>query len=706
MKKRHLLILCLLVFGLIACIVPSKELKAGDFATYRMGSKINNSLGEFCHENVFYYVSKKPVGGAKGEVYATGCMDKLKKLVLKREIKYSGKTYVVVGVNDYAFEGKNLTSVSICDSVTYIGTQAFQNCKELTTVVLPQSLKELGDSCFWKCEKLKKINIPHKLKVIPGSCFFGCTELKKIVLGEAVTELGDWAFADCFKLTTVKLDKKLVNIGESCFSRCTAIKSIKLPSSVKTIGKNCFNYCQKLKSITIPKKVVTVPLGMCEACDSLEWVKLGRSVKTIGQNAFIRCKKLKTVKGGNNVRVIGYGAFNSDESLTSFNFGPKITTIDEYAFASTSLTEVDLPDTLTFIGNRAFYNSKIKTLDIPGSVKELGDSAFYFCKKLTSVKLGKGVEIVGASAFSTCVNLVDIDFPTTVHTVYISSVQDTPWLYLKMGMQSNRIREDGTPVYSYDDGNGHPDYSRCPESITVNDVCLWVNSNTYRPMQNGGWETIPKSIIEIPSGVKKASFSLGVDDNCEKVIFPEGLEELDECRLTINTTNNIPIVLPDSLKIMTGHISGKGLKEITIPKNVEYIGKCFFQDTSELTRVTFKGNKLKEIGDYCFNRTALTSINLPDSVTTIGSCAFQDAAMEEIILPKSLKTVGEYSFHSEKLKRLILPDDYEITSDINRLTEMTLYANKGTKAYKAAVELAKEKNARGSEYNWKVKAIK
>lgn len=703
MRKCHLLILCLLVCGVIACICSSEETKAGDYPSYRTGSKIDNKLGEFCHENVFYFVSKKPVGSAKGEVYAAGCMDKLKKLVLKREIERSGKKYTVVGINDYAFEGKDLTSVSICDSVSYIGIQAFKNCRKLTTVVLPQSLKELGDYCFSGCEKLKNINIPNSLKRIPRACFSECRAMKKIVLGDSVTELGDWAFSECVKLATVKLDKKLKNIGESCFSGCSSIKSINLPASVKTLGEKCFYYCEKLKSITIPKNVETVPTGMCEGCSSLEWVKLGRSVKTIGQIAFFNCKNLKKVKGGINVRVIGYGSFRADENLTSFNFGPKITKIDDFAFSGASLTEIDIPDTVTYLGCNAFLENKFETLDIPGSIKELGEHSFYNCENLTSVKLGKGVEIVGESAFSNCSNLVDIDFPSTVHTVYETSVDNTPWYYMKKGMQLV-TPANGKPFYSYSDINGRSDYSRCTGSIIINDVCIWVDPNTYSLDQNGYWRVTPKSILEIPSGVKKVSFIRGIGDQYDKVVFPEGVEELDECYLQMNAyVKNVKIVLPDSLKRMTGGIYGEGLKEITIPKNVEYIGKCFFQDTPELTGITFEGEKLKEIGQNCFNRTALTSIKLPDSVTTIGNGAFQDSAFEEIILPKSLKTVGDYVFDGTKIKSLILPDDYEITAGVCNLTEMTLYADKGTKAYKAAVAAAKEKNARGSEYNWKVK---
>ena len=55
-------------------------------------------------------------------------------------------------------------SVTIPDSVTHIGTWAFEHCSGLTSVAIPKKVKSIGDYAFVSCTDLKSVTIPASLK--------------------------------------------------------------------------------------------------------------------------------------------------------------------------------------------------------------------------------------------------------------------------------------------------------------------------------------------------------------------------------------------------------------------------------------------------------------------------------------------------------------------------------------------------------------
>ena len=94
----------------------------------------------------------------------------------------------------------NLTSVTIPNSVTTIGDNAFSGCSGLTSVTIGNSVPTIGGNAFRGCSGLTSITIPNSVTSIGYGAFADCSKLGKVILGSGLTEIEEDAFRECKKL--------------------------------------------------------------------------------------------------------------------------------------------------------------------------------------------------------------------------------------------------------------------------------------------------------------------------------------------------------------------------------------------------------------------------------------------------------------------------------------------------------------------------
>ena len=105
-------------------------------------------------------------------------------------------------------------------SVTYIAANAFQGC-ELDSINIPNTVTGIGYEAFYGCINLKSLVIPNGLVNIGARSFFGCSDLASITIPNSVKSIGQYAFGNCIGLYSVtSLITVPYKLDESVF-QCT-----------------------------------------------------------------------------------------------------------------------------------------------------------------------------------------------------------------------------------------------------------------------------------------------------------------------------------------------------------------------------------------------------------------------------------------------------------------------------------------------------
>ena len=378
---KRLLLLCLLVLTL--CAVPAAGAQAADIID-----------SGYCGDNVTWTLNSTGVlnviGSGPMADYSDGSSTPWygRRSSIKSVVVNDGVTHI--GNDAFSYYYNNLTSVTIADSVTSIGSYAFYQCSGLTGVTIPNGVTSIGNNAFQNCSGLTSVTIPNGVTSIGAYAFQNCSGLTSVTIPSSVTSIEAYVFYGCSALTSVTIPGSVTAIGEGAFEYCSGLTSVSIPDSVASIGSYAFFSCRGLTSVTIGSGVTSIGDYAFYNCNGLTSVTIPDSVTSIGGAAFYGCIRLSSVTIGDSVTSIGGQAFDGCSDLTSVTIPGSVTSIGNYAFQNCSgLTSVTIGSGVTGLGGAMFRDcDNLSEIVLPASVTSIADNAFYHCYELNDIYYG------------------------------------------------------------------------------------------------------------------------------------------------------------------------------------------------------------------------------------------------------------------------------------------------------------------------------
>ena len=363
--------------------------------------------------------------------------DKSEKVI---SMYFGDDSEVVVASSVEKIKGYAFASVSCIKSVNFVGTSALNTIETyafkssgLESIVLPNSLRYISTYAFYQCKYLRYVKFGSQLDYIHQYAFSLCSALETVDFEDSCSyKLYKYAFQDDENLTTVNFGEGITFIGEYCFSNTTKLTTINFPSALTTIETYAF-YNSGISSIDMEKSSVTgIPSFCFSKCSNLASIKLSNSIQTLGSNCF-SYTEISNIELSESVRTIGIMCFRNCIKLETLKI-PKESSLDTIEYGAFSgcfyFSSIILESDNFSLFNSALFdknetklivmppNSPIKFFSFPETLIEIGQSSLLGCKNLHQVFLPSySVVRIKEHAFENCTNLRFINIPQSVQFV-------------------------------------------------------------------------------------------------------------------------------------------------------------------------------------------------------------------------------------------------------------------------------------------------
>ena len=578
----------------------------------------------------------------------------------------------VTGIADSAFfRCYSLTSIYIPNSVTSIGDDAFHSCDSLSSVTFAENsqLESIGDNAFYNCCSLTSVTFAEnsQLESIGDSAFLQCDSLTSIYIPNSVAFIGEWTFKYCYALVSVTFaeNSQLESIGSGAFYNCISLMSINIPSSVTSIGEMALDGCTSLASVTFAENSQLESIGSSafSSCTSLTSIFIPSSVMSIGDYAFQFCTSLIIYCEASS-EPSGWSMFWNYYRPVVYNYqGINGVTEDGFKYGVTLDSNGDRCISIAGCVGEPTDIVVPSSIGVGGEdllVKEICDFAFYNCTSLVSVTFAENsrLERIGDNAFYNCTSLASIVIPNSVISISDHALHGSTALIIYCEASSEPsgwsifwnypIRP---VVYNYQGINGVTDNglkygvtldsegNKCititgyigesadvviPSIINIGGEELPVKEITeIAEFSLYGWVSIasiviPNSVTSIDDWAFRDCDSLTI--YCEASSEPSGWSEYwNSHRPVVYNYQGIHGVTEDGFKYGVT-LDSSGDRCISI---AGYIGEPTDVSIPSIIDIGGEEFPVKEIAESSFEGcTSLTSIVIPNSITSINSYAF------------------------------------------------------------------------------------
>lgn len=398
-------------------------------------------------------------------------------------------------------------------------------------------------------------------------------------------------------------------IGYSAFGSLSTpinVSSVFIPATVLSIGDSAFIYCDALTTVTF--------------AENSQLKSIERAAFWGSEHAYPRFKEIKIP---DSVETIGNGAF----------------------YDCRDLERIALPSALQKLSNATFYDcTALSEVTFPASLKTIESSAFGGCRNLSEVKLPASLTEIRSGIFSGCYNLTNIHYDGSM----------AKWSQINT---SNGFLGDSCPSLVTDDYTAqfipveydpdHPFPDPPPKTVTITKY-TGTESTVILPSTINSWHvtkigedafqdnititsvTIPASVTEIGANAfagctNLTSVTYGGD--WSNLTIQSGNPAVEDAAKDAANEQLFDFEFtPDNTAVIVKHYRRGAAADVTIPSR-------------------YKGKPVTAINNAAFPNSAVTSVTIPDSVTSIPDAAFYNCGnLETIHIPVSVTSIGNSAF--------------------------------------------------------------
>ena len=265
--------------------------------------------------------------------------------------------------------------------VKFIAENAFACCESLKDIRISKALQVIGPGAF-ASTGITKISLPETLTKIGEDAFINCKELVEVFVQGNVEELPARVFFNCKQLAHVSLNENLIILGRKAFGRCKSLKNIILPPNLRKIGEFCFQD-SALMEIDLPSKLVAMDYSPFLGCTN---------IKISSESPFFFANE-QFLLGYNKTRLISY-------LLDEINIviPGTVKVVLGYSLSNKRYAKrIYLPDSVEYIGHWAFRDTHAECVNFPKSISFI-KSSFDYCASISkylisNIKLLEGKNV-------------------------------------------------------------------------------------------------------------------------------------------------------------------------------------------------------------------------------------------------------------------------------------------------------------------------
>ncbi len=576
----------------------------------------------------------------------------------------------------------NLTEIHIPSSVTTIGENAFNGCNKLTTVefMAPAAGEEaqpltIEMRAFYNCTLLSSVTLPERLTKLGTTVFYNCDGLVSIHLPKNLETI-DQMVNSSYMGGGTYLD---------LFDQCGALKEITVDSANEFFSaKDGVLYANKKMKLSADGAEQYLPYEALYTSPGAEGtINVPGTVRIVRTYAFRGIPKVQALKFDDLVPI--YVESQGESGLT-FALDKSPLTFQQYAIYGSytdengksryneTTTEIKFPSGIETLSNKTlYYMYGLAKVTVPNTVTLIEGGAFYGCKYITQIEFEEGGEkgLVFGDAI--------MESAGSEGTYYYSAFG---YYYNGYGTTNDmfKLTEITLPARTTRIGN-YSFYHSPVESIKFAEGIkdLEIGKYAFAYVLSG---TSRESTLEIPEGVKKIEDDAFYYAHLKEYKLPSTLVELGASVFYSTTFDIIPetIVVPAKVTKLGNYAltSSYGTKftfktiDLTQATGLTEIGNYAFYNLPQLEEVKFApatdSSPNLTLGNYVFSADSMLSkVTIPANVTSMGTYVFNLCTSLEGIKfetfasgdnagKSKLASIGTYAFTKSALRTLDFPE--------------------------------------------------